>query len=60
MTAFELSESKVKFQRVYEAFFEKESNYDNQYALTQNEYNILLNKVLEGIEIIDEYLKEKG
>lgn len=60
MTAFELSESKVKFQRVYEAFFEKESNDDNQYALTQNEYNILLNKVLEGIEIINEYLKEKG
>lgn len=60
MTAYELSESKVRFKRVYEAFFEKESNDDSQYVLTQNEYNILINKLEEGIEIIDEYLKEKG
>lgn len=60
MTAFELSESKVRFQRVYEAFFIKESNDDNQYVLSQEEYNILLNKLQEGIEIINEYLKEKG
>lgn len=61
MTAFELSEKKVGFQRVYEAFFIKESNDDNQYVvLTQEEYNILRNKLQEGIEIINEYLKEKG
>lgn len=60
MTAFELSESKVRFDRVYEAFFEKESNNDNQYVLSQEEYNILLNKLQKGIDIIDEYLKEKG
>lgn len=60
MTAFELSESKVRFTRVYETFFEKESNDDDQYVLTQEEYNILLNKLQEGIEIINEYLKEKG
>lgn len=60
MTAFELSESKVRFQRVYEEYFEKESNDNNQYVLTQGEYNILLNKLQEGIEIINEYLKEKG
>lgn len=60
MTAFELSESKVRFKSVLEAFFEKESNDDSQYVLTQNEYNILINKVEEGIEIINEYLKEKG
>lgn len=29
MTAFELSESKVRFQRVYEECFEKESNDNN-------------------------------
>jgi len=60
MTAFELSESKVRFKRVWEAFFEKESNDDDQYVLTQNEYNTLINKLEEGIEIINEYLKEKG
>lgn len=60
MTAFELSESKVRFKSVLGAFFEKESNDDSQYVLTQNEYNILINKVEEGIEIINEYLKEKG
>lgn len=60
MTAFELSESKVRFTRVYEAFFEKESNDNNQYVLSQEQYNMLLNKLQEGIEIINEYLKEKG
>ena len=60
MTAFELSESKVGFKNVLGIFFEKESNDDNQYVITQEEYNILLNKIQEGIEIIDEYLKEKG
>ena len=60
MTAFELSENKVRFTRVYEAFFEKVSNDNNQYVLSQEEYNILLNKLQEGIEIINEYLKEKG
>ena len=60
MTAFELSESKVRFKRVYEIFFEKVSNDDNQYVLSQEEYIILLNKFQEGIEIINEYLKEKG
>lgn len=60
MTAYELSESKVRFKRVWESFFEKESNDDSQYVLTQNEYNTLINKLEEGIEIIDEYLKEKG
>ena len=60
MTAFELSENKVRFTRVYETFFEKASNNNDQYVLTQAEYNIILNKIQEGIGIIDEYLKEKG
>lgn len=60
MTAFELSESKVRFKQIWEEFFVKESNDDNQYVLTQEEYNILINKLQEGIEIINEYLKEKG
>ena len=60
MTAFELSESKVGFKRVFDTFFEKESNDDNQFVISMEEYNILLNKIQEGIEIINEYLKEKG
>lgn len=60
MTAYELSEKKVRFARVYETFFEKEPNNNTQYVLTQEELNILLNRIQEGIEIIDEYLKEKG
>ena len=60
MTAFELSESKVRFKKVCEVIFVKEPNDNNQYVLTREEYNVLLNKIQEGIEIIDEYLKEKG
>ena len=60
MTAFELSENKVRFTRVWEAFLEKELNDNKQYILTQEEMNILINKMHEGLEIIDEYLKEKG
>lgn len=59
MTAFELSEKKVRFIRIWDTFFIKEAN-NNQYILTPEEYNILLNKIQEGVEIIDEYLKEKG
>ena len=60
MTAYELSENKVRFRRVWETFFEKVSNDNDQYILTSEEYNVLLNKIREGVEIIDEYLKEKG
>ena len=60
MTAFELSENKVRFRKVWEVFFEKEPNDNKQYILTQEEMNILMNKIKEGVEIIDEYLKEKG
>jgi len=60
MTAFELSESKVSFTRVCGVFLKKESNDNDQFVLTQEEYNVLLNKIQEGIDIINEYLKEKG
>ena len=60
MTAFELSEKKVQFTKVSEVSFEKEHNDNDQYVLTSGEYNILLNKIQEGIDIINEYLKEKG
>ena len=59
MTAFELSEKKVRFTSVWESFFKKEPDNNSEFVLTTEELNILLNRIQEGIEIINEYLKEK-
>ena len=60
MTAFELSERKVQFRDIVDEVFEMKPDCNGRIILTPEQLNILANKLQEGIEIIDEYLKEKG
>ena len=60
MTAFELSERKVRFKYVIDEVFEMEPDCNGRIILTPEKLSVLLNKLQEGVEIIDEYLKEKG
>ena len=60
MTAFELSEKKVQFRDVVDEFLETEPDCNGRIILTPEELSILITKIQEGVEIIDEYLKEKG
>lgn len=60
MTAFELSEKKVRFIDVVNAFFEMDPDCNGRIILTPEQLSILITKIQEGIQIIDEYLKEKG
>ena len=60
MTAYELSEKKIYFKRVEDKLYKMEPDVNGRFILTPEELNILINRIQEGIEIIDEYLKEKG
>ena len=60
MTAFELSERKIRFRDVVDEFFEMEPDCNGRIILTPDQLSILITKLQEGIEIINEYLKEKG
>ena len=60
MTAFELSERKVRFKYVIDEVFKMEPDCNGRIILTPEKLSVLLNKLQEGVEIIDEYLKEKG
>lgn len=60
MTTFELSEKKVRFINEYNMYADLEPDCNGRIILTPDELNCLVNKLQEGIEIINEYLKEKG
>ena len=60
MTAFELSEKKVRFIDIYNKYFNLEPDCNGKIILTQDELSNLVDKLREGWRIIDEYLKEKG
>lgn len=60
MTALELSDYKVRFTDVYNSFFDREPDENGQITLSCDAMSVLEHKIKEGIEIINEYLKEKG
>lgn len=60
MTAFELSEKKVRFVNEYNMYVDLEPDCNGRIILTPDELKSLVYKLKEGIEIINEYLKEKG
>lgn len=60
MTAYELSERKVQFKYIIDEVFEMKPDCNGRIILTPEQLNVLANRIQEGIEIIDEYLKEKG
>ena len=60
MTAFELSEKKVRFIDAYNTYVDLEPDCNGKIILTPDELNVLVDKLREGWRIIDEYLKEKG
>ena len=60
MTAFELSEKKVRFVNEYNMYVGLEPDCNGRIILTPDELSSLVYKLQEGIEIINEYLKEKG
>ena len=60
MTAFELSEKKVRFRDVVNEFIEMDPDCNGRIILTPEQLSILMTKIQEGIQIINEYLKEKG
>ena len=60
MTAFELSEKKVRFIDAYNTYSILEPDCNGRIILTPDDLNVLVNKLKEGWRIIDEYLNEKG
>lgn len=60
MTAFELSIKKVRFINEYNMYVDLKPDCNGRIILTPDELNSLVYQLKEGIEIIDEYLKEKG
>lgn len=60
MTAYELSEKKIHFKCIENELYEMEPDADGRFILTSDKLNIFANIIQEGIEIINEYLKEKG
>ena len=60
MTALELSEKKICFKYVIDEVLEMKPDCNGRIILTPEQLSILEKKLQEGIEIINEYLKEKG